>query len=383
METLSKRINDELSVLIEMENTQMIMKGPKALQREVIKKGICSACGACLNICPYIDFVAGRTVMIEPCPLDEGKCYDFCPRTYVDTPLFDEKLFGAPRSDLALGSYVEIVKAKALDEKILTASQYGGTTSALITYALETGEIDAAILARSSADNLKTKPALATNKKEVLQCAGSKYIACPILREVESATKNGVESIGIVGTSCQVTALRKMQFSSTEPINEVVRITIGLFCTWALKPQAHDYFAKLVDPKMIIRFDVPPPPANTFVIDTNEGRREISLDKIREFIMPACNACFDMTNEFSDISVGTVEGEANWNTVIIRTNTGKKFFQRAIKAGIIETTSLEDEKMNHLKQASLERKRKVLSEMESKRISYLTIRDEDKSKLLT
>jgi coenzyme F420 hydrogenase subunit beta len=203
------------------------------------------------------------------------------------------------------------------------------------------------------------------------------------LKEVEEATKNGVESIGIVGTPCQVTALRKMQFSSLKPINDVVGITIGLFCTWALKPQAYDYFIKFVDPKTIIRFDVPPPPANIFVIDTNKERIEIPLDKIREFIMPACNVCFNMTNEFSDISVGTVEGEANWNTVIIRTNTGKKFFQRAVKAGFIKTTSLEDERINHLRQASLDRKKRALSLMESKKISYLTIREEDKSKLLT
>jgi len=61
--------------------SRIVVKRPRELQKEVLNKGLCSACGACVNLYPYIDMVAGRAVMIEPCSLSEGKCYEFCPRT--------------------------------------------------------------------------------------------------------------------------------------------------------------------------------------------------------------------------------------------------------------------------------------------------------------
>jgi len=362
--------------------SRIAVKGPRELQKEVLNKGLCSACGACVNLCPYIEMVVGRAVMIEPCSLSEGKCYDFCPRTYIDVPSLDKHLFGACRSDLAMGSNMAIVKAKTTDSEIKSAAQYGGTTSALIAYALETGKIEAAVLTRSS-DNINPKPAIARNRKEVLECAGSKYIVSPTIAKVLEAVKKETGKIGFVGTPCQVTALRKMQSSKSETGVDEIGLVIGLFCTWAFSPQAHQYIKGLAGSFKVVKFDVPPPPANLFVIETEEKRMKVPLDALRKFIMPSCNVCFDMTSEFADISVGTVEGEEDWNTVIVRTDLGKKFFKQAMEAGIIETRPLEKERLNHLYEASLNRKRKALKEMESLKAPYLIIRGEDRAKLLS
>ena len=327
--------------------------------------------------------VAGTAVMIEPCSLAEGKCYDFCPRTYVDVPKLDRDLFGVCRSDLAIGSHVTVIKARARDDEIRSAAQYGGVVSALITYALETGEIDSAVLTRSSTDKINPEPTLARNRNEVLECAGSKYIVCPTITGVLEAIRKGAGKIGVVGTPCQVTALRKMQTSKIETGTDKIGLVIGLFCTWALSPQAYNYIRSLADSSNVVKLDVPPPPANIFVIETEEERVKLPLDAIRKFIMSACNMCFDMTNEFADIAVGTVEGEEDWNTVVVRTGLGKDFFQQAKEAGIIETTRLEKERLDHLYEASLDRKKTALKEMESNKISCLVIREEDRTKLLS
>jgi coenzyme F420 hydrogenase subunit beta len=155
-----------------------------------------------------------------------------------------------------------------------------------------------------------------------------------------------------------------------------------LFCTWALLPKAYNFIKNLSGSANIVKLDVPPPPANTLSIETEKTKVEVSLDEIRKFILPSCNVCFDMTSEFADISVGTVEGEEGWNTVIVRTSLGKKFFQRAKEAGIIEVAPLEKERLNHLRKASLNKKRRALKEMESLKTSYLTLRKEDRSKLI-
>jgi len=360
-----------------------VVKGPRDLQENVLAKGLCSACGACTNLCPYIDMVKGKgAVIIEPCGLSEGKCYNFCPRAYIDVPSLDKLIFGSYRKDLALGSNISVMKARAKDNTIRSSAQYGGVVSALVTYALETGEIDAAVLAKSK-DRISGEPTIARNRKEVLECAGSKYIVCPTVTGVLEAIKQEKSKIGVVGTPCQITAVRKMQTSNFEIGADKIGLIIGLFCTWAVSPDISSYLRDLVGSAKVVKLDVPPPPANIVVIQTEAERIEVPLDKVRKFIMPACNVCFDMTNEFADISVGTVEGEEDWNTVIVRTKEGENLLQGAIDTGVIETKPLEKERFNHLCEASLTRKRRVLTETEAEKRAYLTIREEDKTKIVS
>jgi len=360
--------------------SQVVAKGPNDLQNNVLSKGLCSACGACTNLCPYIDMVKGRAVIIEPCGLSEGKCYHFCPRGHIDIPSLDKAIFGSYRKDLTIGSNISVMKARAKDSETRSAAQYGGAVSTLITHALETGEIDAAVLAKSR-DRISAGPKIVRNRKEVFECAGSKYIVCPTVAGVLGAIKQEKSKIGLVGTPCQITAVRKMQASSFEIGAGKIGLLIGLFCTWAFSLGAYGYIRDLVGSAKVIKFDVPPPPANLFVIQTEAKRIEVPLDEVRRFIMPSCNVCFDMTNEFADISVGTVEGEKDWNTVIVRTKKGEKTLQDAIDAGVIEIKPLEKEKFDHLCEASSIRKRRALMEMETKKMDYLTIREEDRSKI--
>ena len=359
---------------------RIVVKGPGDLQKDVLSKGLCVACGACANLCPYINMVEEGPVTIESCGLNEGKCYDFCPRTYVDLGMLDKNVFGAHRGDLAVGSNFSVVKAKSKDNRIKSAAQYGGVASALMSFALQTGEVDAAILTKSK-DKLRPKPTLARNKKDVLECAGTKYIVCATITGVTEAIRQGTRKIGIVGTPCQVIAVRKMQASKFETGADKLGLVIGLFCTWALSPRVYNFIKSLTGSANVVKLDVPPPPANTFIIETEKKRAEVPLDEIRKFILPSCNVCFDMTSEFADISVGNVEGEEGWNTVIVRTSLGKKFFQKAKKAGIIEVAPIEKKRFVHLREASLNKKRRALKEMESLKTSYLTLRKEDRSKL--
>jgi len=361
--------------------SRVAAKGPVDLQKDVLNKGLCLACGACANLCPYISMVEERPVMIESCGLGEGKCYDFCPRTHIDLRMLDKNVFGECRSDLAVGSSLAVVKARSKDNKIKSTAQYGGVASALMTFALETGEADAAILAKSK-DKLRSKPTLARNKKDVLECAGTKYVVCPTITGVTEAIRQGTRKIGVVGTPCQVIAVRKMQASRFENGAGKIGLVVGLFCTWALSPQVYSFIKSLTGSVNVVKLDVPPPPANTFVIETKKGKVEVPLDDIRKYILPSCNVCFDMTSEFADISVGTVEGEEGWNTVVVRTSLGKKFFQKAKEAGIIEVAPMEKERFDHLREASLNKKRRALKEIESLKTSYLILEDEDRSRLI-
>ena len=79
--------------------------------------------------------------------------------------------------------------------------------------------------------------------------------------------------------------------------------------------------------------------------------------------MPTCAYCLDMTSEFSDISVGSVEGIEGWNTVVIRTHAGAKLMEMARAKGKLETDNMPAQNLAHLKEASLLKKKRALKEM--------------------
>lgn len=355
--------------------------GAEELKKTVLNQNLCTACGACANLCPYIDIAGGRAVIIEFCGLKEGKCYAFCPRTYLDVFSLDQRIFGSQRKDYVLGFNRMILKGRAKNPEIYSVAQYGGVVSALIAYALEIGEIDAAVLAKSN-DGVNPQPTIVRKRDEVLECARSKYLACPTISVVLEAIKREKGKVGFVGTPCQVTAVRKMQASELKPEANKIKFIIGLFCTWALQPSAYGFIREKTGGAKILKLDVPPPPANIFVIQTERGKLEIPLDELRKFIMPSCNVCFDMTNEFADVSVGTVEGEEDWNTIIARTDEGEKILQKAIDNGVLETRPLEKERLEHLCEASLMRKKRVLTETSSEKVAYLLLNEEYKLKII-
>jgi coenzyme F420 hydrogenase subunit beta len=80
-----------------------------------------------------------------------------------------------------------------------------------------------------------------------------------------------------------------------------------------------------------------------------------------------------MTSELSDISVGTVEGEQGWNTVIVRTARGEELLCRAESKGALETRVCPEERWVHLKEASILKKRRALSASKEMKESYLQL----------
>jgi len=363
-------------------------KSSSDLELEVFSQDLCTSCGACVNICPYIKVVRDKVAVIEPCGLTEGKCYDFCPRTPTDIAALDKSIFGKTRTDYALGPYISIEMAQAKDSEIRCRAQYGGVVSALMKYALDTGQISSAVVTRPFDGAMMPASVLVEESNQFLGCAGSNYISSATLAEMNEATKQGKDSLGLVGIPCQVIALRKMQASKHETGAKGVKLVIGLFCTWALSYKGFSEFLKgKVDLSKVKRIDIPPPPANVMVVETAAGDVRFSLDEVRKFIKPTCGVCYDMTSEFADISVGMVEGIQDWNTLIVRTPAGKKFIDKAKKAGVINTRPLEQTRLEHLKQASSIKKKRAVDAIrkrtnDKKNLLYLRLSAQEKKKFL-
>lgn len=341
----------------------MHILGSSELIEDVHKKDLCVDCGACVGLCPYFVSHNGKIARLFPCTLPEGRCYAHCPKTQVDLNELSTWLFGKPYDMSALGQFIDIRKSKA-GPSITGKSpfQNGGTASALVAMGIREGHIKAAAL--TSREGLTPMPVLAQTEDEVLACSGSKYMASPTLSSVTKETTNSAMTMAVVGTACQMTALTKMRINplNREDFRDPVNFTIGLFCTWALDTRRlKTLIDDTLDSDDILSMDVPPPPAQVMVFTTSKGKVEIPLSEIRTAIPNGCAICPDMTAEFADISVGALEGETGWNTLIVRTEKGARLVAEAVEKGYLIMEPMPESSLANLEKGAMGKKKRAFS----------------------
>ncbi|MBM2824708.1 MAG: 4Fe-4S ferredoxin-type protein [Dehalococcoidales bacterium] len=343
-------------------------KGAKNLFNEVIDAGLCSLCGACAGGCPYLVTYRGNMVALDNCTLSKGQCYQYCPHTYTDMDAISQQIFGSPYSEEPVGTHRQVLIARSKETHIREKAQYGGTVTTLLSLALAEGLIDAALLARMSAEK-SPQGFLARTAEEVEQCAGSSYEGSPILETYNRIPRDERYNLGIVALPCQVLALTKMKTEPPQNRLDIrgVQLVIGLFCTWALSAGGfHEFLKENVALHQVRKFDIPPPPANRLDVYTTSGKISFPLEQVRKFTMPGCACCLDMTSEFADLSVGSAEGIEGWNTVIVRTEAGARLIEMAKSKGKLETDNLPAQNLTHLRDAARLKKKRALQEIVSR-----------------
>jgi len=344
-----------------METLQPKILGSNELLEDVHKRELCIGCGACVDICPYFKNYKGKTAQLFPCTLEQGRCYAYCPKAEVDLDALSQAIRGVPYDGSPLGDYREVLAARAGGKMKKGAFQSGGTVTALLTFALKTGLIDAAALTDRQA--LIPVPRIVTDWQDVAHCASSKFMAAPTLSSVNLAVRHGYRNIGVVGTPCQMMAVAQMKSNPlAEEAHKVpLSLTVGLFCNWSLDTRPLiDLLSKKLDISNIEGMDIPPPPANSLVLDTTGGRVEISLSEIKPLIPHTCFVCPDMTSELADVSVGMFEGRPGWNTLILRSAEGAELIGHARREGFIETEDFPAQNLKHLSRAAAAKKDRSL-----------------------
>ena len=76
--------------------SEKINTGQAKLLSTVINRGLCTGCGACTQLCPYMKNHKGKTVALFSCDREEGRCFMHCPQTDVDYDLLSKGMFGTP-----------------------------------------------------------------------------------------------------------------------------------------------------------------------------------------------------------------------------------------------------------------------------------------------
>jgi coenzyme F420 hydrogenase subunit beta len=352
--------------LNERDRDTMERGGQKELEEGVIKTGLCTGCGACVDICPYQATYRDKTVTLHSCDLSRGRCYAFCPQTPVDREALQRKLADGMDLTPELGAAGGFFITRAADEGIRRGAQHGGTVTALIALALREGMIDAAVLAGKGEDLLPR--GVTVRVPEAAAVVGkSRFVVSPTLAEFNRAVRTDCRRIGIVVTPCQALALAKMRTQpATAPESgiEKLQLVVGLFCGWALSWRELTALVRgKTNLSRVIGMDIPPSRYHTLEVYTSDGTVPVSLDEVNPCVRESCRSCGDMTAEFSDLSVGSArlpegwEEARGWNQVIVRTRRGADLLEIARHRGVLEFRDVPAGNWEKLKAASLAKKR--------------------------
>lgn len=330
------------------------MPGGIELKTEVLNSSACTLCGACLDWCPYLKNLEDNLVMPFACPVQDGRCYSVCPRTFTDWQEINAAVFQSAPYTIELGTFAAIYKVRSVDS--LNGQQDGGTVSHLVKTALEENEVQAALLTASD-DNITPTSLLAATAVDVEKAAGSRFLAAPGLRKLNEAAQKGIEKLLVVGRPCQVQALRKYQIKPATDNSPVQILSIGLFCMWSLSWTFKDYLEKTYPGIIIDKISIP---QHGVEITSSQGTKVLPTEKVKEYIQPGCSYCLDMTSELADISVGAFEAEAGWNTALVRTPAGAALLQKAVDKGYLILEEYPEQEIQGLKRASLNKKARNL-----------------------
>ncbi|HHV56603.1 MAG TPA: hypothetical protein GXX50_02425 [Firmicutes bacterium] len=231
-----------------------------------------------------------------------------------------------------LGAYRQLVVARSTSERVLAVAQDGGVVTTILQRGLHE-DFDGALICKKDSQ-WRPLPGVGATAEDILQGAGSSYVMCPTLSALR-AVPEGMR-LALVGTPCQVNALRRLQDKGDLRALQV-KLAVGLFCSHSFSYEGlieaklrHDLGLK---PEEIRKMNI----KGRFLIELFSGEtKELPLKELRPYVRPACTRCHDFTGEKADISVGAV-GLDGKNFVIVRTALGKALLDRLEGSGQIET----------------------------------------------
>jgi coenzyme F420 hydrogenase subunit beta len=324
----------------------------KELYEEVIETGLCTGCAGCVVTCPhdvigyeheegkYKPFHIEEELGLDNCTHGEKGCTTCtraCPRFRKWEESADMHLFGRTREpDEMSGIWRQLLLTRAADSEEHSKGQDGGFVSAMLIWLLKNDYIDGALVSGVEEDDKwKAKPAVVTNREEVLATAGSRYTYCANPLALPEAKEKGLSRLALVGMGCQTSSPPVMWDRKAGKVSKPFLFNIGLLCSKtfddAIFPELFEakYGLKKED---MVKMNI----KGAFQIWMKDGSfHEIDLKECHGWTRTGCKNCPDFAAEHSDIATGGIGKDNDWTLTIVRTALGEEVINRMIADKVI------------------------------------------------
>lgn len=321
------------------------------LDREIIQTGACIECGSCVAGCP-VDAINGSRVdgkfmpqLIGEC-ISCGICYSMCPRTHV----LESQLIGEVRS---------IWKVRSQKNR---TRQDGGAVTAILEYMLESENVEGAVVAKKSRETpWLPEVKLARHKEDLAECGGTIYTHAQIITKMLEGFEEGISSLAVVGTPCNMDAIRRMEMHPAgllklDPKANVFRIS--LFCMESFNYNDLRQFLQNSGIRIegVKRFAIA---GGKLTVTLENQERTWPIADLDSVVATSCVYCQDFTGLNADISCGNIGSDKDWTTVIVRTARGEGILKGATKENLIEAIPLDDKGIQTVINSSRFKKNKI------------------------
>ncbi len=264
------------------------------------------------------------------------------------------------------GRYRAVCSARATDGDILKVGQDGGTATALLCHALESGAIDGAVLTYKADERWTPGQHVVTTTEGIKRSAGSLYALSPSLFQLKDAVReHGLEKVAYVGLPCQIDALRKLQLYpfGARHVGDKVAYAIGIFCSENFFPESLRMIAEGLGGTPLDRVRKMHIAGGKFLIESTDAASPetvgVPVKEVGRYAQDGDRVCPDLVAEYADLSVGSIGSEPGWNTVFARTRRGEGLLEHAKAAGAVEVKEALEPGLKLLEKLSLAKKKRA------------------------
>ncbi|MBC8240240.1 MAG: Coenzyme F420 hydrogenase/dehydrogenase, beta subunit C-terminal domain [Alphaproteobacteria bacterium] len=330
---------------------------------DIVEAGLCAGCGICESIAGHgaVEMDLTRDGRIRPRtkvsldPATFQQIMQVCPGVTVTGPAEDQ---AGPSGEMhsIFGPITSLHRGWARDENIRFHAAAGGALTALGTYLVRSGKVDAVLHMKASENNpILSGPWISTTEQDVFDGAQSRYGPGASLTHVHRLLDEG-RTFAVIGKPCDIAAIRNLGRVDVR-VEKQIPYCLTIFCggtmSLTMLNRMPEYFGAAPDDLSLFRYRGEGWPGTTHM-ETKDGRSfDLTYDESwygedvpwSYDLQFRCKICPDAIGELADVSCpdGWImengeplhEEAPGANLIIGRTPKGAELIREAQAAGAL------------------------------------------------